>query len=324
MTGVAIAAAISAFTAMLTLNRNVRRETPASPSVATFLACSTTDSWLGFGKPGSGFIVLLHSSSADAPAGVPLPGLLAAPARFWQARSASAPSKNPPHRLPVAQSSDYPSARANRAFQGLASRRSQWCETSAAPSMSGNPDSVPTPPPRSCLRQARDNWRSCLRTPARPLLHLPFRHRHTGADSQPSMHLPFSNSRECHARWRPPAHPSTRHLHSARTPASSNRAAHAKSRDAALHHPPAPGTPVTPAGSPARFVLPRHGIPRSFAQRVLAATKRYPDAAPPAREQVFQAGCRIHSPAGHTKVRAQISEPSSLVLVFGRPSNFHT
>src|ERR1700761_4250391 len=324
MTGVAIAAAISAFTAMLTLNRNVRRETPASPSVATFLACSTTDSWLGFGKPGSGFIVLLHSSSADAPAGVPLPGLLASPACFPQARSASATSKTPPHRLPVAQSSDYPSARANRAFQGLASRRSQWCEKSAAPSMSGNPDSVPPLPPRSCLRRARDNWRSCLRTPARPLLRLPFRHRHTGADSQPSMHLPFSNSRECHARWRPPAHPSTRHLHSARTPASSNRAAHAKSRDAALHHPPAPDTPVTPTVSLVRFVLPRHGIPRSFAQRVFAATKRYPDAAPLAREQVFPAGCCIRLLAGRTTARARTRLLSSPVLVILRLRNFHT
>src|ERR1700755_1539961 len=114
MTGVAIAAAISAFTAMLTLNKHVRRETPASPSVATCLACSTTDSWLGFGEPGSGFIALLHSSSADVPAGAWPPGLLAAPECFRQGRSASAPSKTPPHRLPVVRSSDYPSARANR------------------------------------------------------------------------------------------------------------------------------------------------------------------------------------------------------------------
>src|ERR1700753_850163 len=151
MTGVAIAAAISAFTAMLTLNKNVRRETPDSPYVATFLACSTTDSWLGFGKPGSGFIALLHSSSADVPADVRLPGLLSAPAWFPQARSASAPSKTPPHRLPVVRSSDYPSARANRAYQGLAARQSQLCEKSAVPSMSGNPDSAPTLLPRSCL-----------------------------------------------------------------------------------------------------------------------------------------------------------------------------
>src|ERR1700722_1189492 len=123
---------------MLTLNKKLRRETPSSPSVAILLACSTTDPWLGFGKPGSGFIALLHSSSADVPAGVWLPGLLASPACFPQARSASAASKTPPHRLPVARSSDYPSARANRASQGLASRQSQWCEKSEAPSVSGN------------------------------------------------------------------------------------------------------------------------------------------------------------------------------------------
>src|ERR1700679_2961589 len=215
---------------MLTLNKKLRRETPPSPSVAVFLACSTTDSWLGFGKPCSGFIALLHSSLADVPAGVWLPGLLAALACFPQARSASAPSKTPPHRLPVVRSSDYPSAHANQASQGLASRQSQLCEKSEVPSVSGNPDSAPILPPRPCLRPVRDNSRSCLRTPARPLLH-----------------LPFSNSRESHARWRPPAHPSVRHLHSARTPASSNQAVPAKSRDAALHHPLAPDTPVTPA-----------------------------------------------------------------------------
>src|SRR6201996_2580471 len=305
---------------MLTLNKKLRRETPSSPSVAILLACSTTDSWLGFGKPGSGFIALLHSSSAD----VQLPGLLAAPAWFPQARSASAPSKTPPHRLPVVRSSDYPSARANRAYQGLAARQSQLCEKSGVPSMSGNPDSAPTLLPRPCLRPVRGNSRSCLRTPARPLLHLPFHHRHTGEDSRSSMHLRFSNSRESHARWRPPAHPSTRRLHSARTPASSNRAAHAKSRDAALHHPPAPDTPVKPAVSLVRFVLPRHGIPRSFAQRVFAATKRYPDAAPLAREQVFPAGCCIRLLAGRTTARARTRLLSSPVLVILRLRNFHT